>query len=63
MYFDGAMNLFEEVLNTTKQSYYEYFEDFKRIANILVNTETLGRFRKELNPQKPGAFRNSAKFL
>ena len=35
-YFDGAMTLFEEVLNTTKQSYYEYFEDFKRIANMLV---------------------------
>jgi hypothetical protein len=30
------MVLVEEILNTTKQFYYEFFEDFKRAANILV---------------------------
>lgn len=36
-FFDGVMILVEEILNTTKQSYYEYFEDFKRVSNLLVN--------------------------
>lgn len=38
------MMVVEEILNTTKQSYYEYFEDFKRCANILVSESTLRRY-------------------
>lgn len=40
-YFDGLMVLIEEIINTTKQSYYEYFEDFKRVANLLVTREVM----------------------
>ena len=57
------MVLFEEVLNTTKQSYYEYFEDFKRIANMLVSKDVLAKFRALLDPQRPNAMRNSARYL
>jgi hypothetical protein len=35
--FDGFLLFVEEVLNLTKQNYYEYFDDFKRCANMLVN--------------------------
>ena len=62
-YFDGAMVLFEEVLNTTKQSYYEYFEDFKRVANMLVSKDVLVRFRTLLDPKRPQAFRNASRYL
>lgn len=41
--FDGVITLVEQVLNNTKQSYYEYFEDFKRCADILVSEEVLQR--------------------
>ena len=57
------MVLFEEVLNTTKQSYYEYFEDFKRVANMLVSKNVLAQFRSLLDPSRPSALRNSARYL
>lgn len=62
-YFDGSFVFFEEVLNTTKQSYYEYFEDFKRVANMLVTKELLAKFRALLDPKRPHALRNSSRFL
>jgi hypothetical protein len=40
--------MIEEIFNTTKQSYYEYFEDFKRCANLLVEEHTLQNFYKIL---------------
>ena len=43
-FFDGVMVLIEEILNTTKQSYYEYFEDFKRVSNLLVSKDIMNRF-------------------
>lgn len=39
--FDGVITLVEQVLNNTKQSYYEYFEDFKRCADVLVSEKVL----------------------
>ena len=57
------MVLFEEVLNTTKQSYYEYFEDFKRVANMLVSKDVLAQFRSLLDPNRSSALRNSARYL
>ena len=38
------MVLIEEILNTTKQSYYEYFEDFKRVSNLLVSKRVMKDF-------------------
>ena len=57
------MVLFEEVLNTTKQSYYEYFEDFKRVANMLVSKDVLAQFRSLLDPNRSSALKNSARYL
>lgn len=61
--FDGLMSLIEEVFNSTKQSYYEYFEDFKRIANLLVNNKTLSRFYNIICQLSEPSFRNASKYL
>jgi hypothetical protein len=61
--FDGAMVLVEEILNTTKQSYYEYFEDFKRAANQLVDREVMQRFLDIILDRNEPSFRNAALFL
>lgn len=61
--FDGVMALVEEVFNTTKQSYYEYFEDFKRISNLLVSQEVMQRFLDIILDRHEPSFRNASAFL
>lgn len=62
-YFDGLMVLLEEIINTTKQSYYEYFEDFKRVANLLVSSPVMDRLLQVLlSPAEP-SFRNASRYL
>lgn len=36
--------MIEEVFNNSKQTYYEYFEDFKRLVNYLVSEAVLEKF-------------------
>lgn len=62
-FFDGVMILVEEILNTTKQSYYEYFEDFKRVSNLLVSKETMARFLELIVGQQEKSFRSACRFL
>jgi hypothetical protein len=62
-YFDGLMVLIEEIINTTKQSYYEYFEDFKRVANLLVTREVMGQMIEVLLLKQEQSFRNASKFM
>lgn len=57
------MVFLEEVLNTAKQSYYEYFEDFKRVSNHLVSDPVLSRFHAQLAKLKERSFSNSSRFL
>ena len=65
--FEGTIVFVEEVLNNTKQSYYEYFEDFKRCANVLVSEKVLSKlFEWIQNPEKrkePNVFKNSVTYL
>lgn len=62
-FFDGVMILIEEILNTTKQSYYEYFEDFKRVSNLLVSKEVMSRFLDIILANNEKSFRSASKFL
>jgi hypothetical protein len=62
-YFDGLMVLVEEIINTTKQSYYEYFEDFKRVANLLVTREVMQKLIDVLMLKQQPSFRNASKFM
>lgn len=57
------MVLVEEIINTTKQSYYEYFEDFKRVANLLVRREVMQQFVDVLLRREQASFRNASKFM
>ena len=63
MYFDGVMILIEELINTTKQSYYEYFDDFKRISKLLISKDIMKRFCDILLLKNEKSFRNVSKFL
>lgn len=62
-FFDGVMILVEEILNTTKQSYYEYFEDFKRVSNLLVNQDIMKRFLDVILGHNEKSFRSASRFL
>jgi hypothetical protein len=61
--FDGIMVLVEEILNTTKQSYYEFFEDFKRAANLLVDKDVMQRFLDIILERHEPSFRDASFFL
>ena len=63
MYFDGVMILIEDLINTTKQSYYEYFDDFKRISKLLISKDIMKRFCDILLLKNEKSFRNVSKFL
>jgi hypothetical protein len=60
--FEGFLTVFEEILSSAKQSYYEYFEDFKRCANIFVSQSTLAKFYSFLDADET-SFGNSAAYL
>ena len=53
----------EEIRNTTKQTYYEYFEDFKRCANILVSHQMLSKFYECVKSGEGSPFVNSVAYL
>jgi len=57
------MILVEELINTTKQSYYEYFDDFKRISKLLISKEIMKKFFDILLLKNEKSFRNVSKFL
>ncbi len=61
--FDGTLVLVEDILNTTKQAYYEYFEDFKRAANLLVSQGVMSRFFDILLERIEPTFRSASLFL
>ena len=61
--FDGTMVLVEDILNTTKQAYYEYFEDFKRAANLLVSQGVMSRFFDVILERNEPSFRSASLFL
>jgi hypothetical protein len=63
IFFDGAIVFLDEILNATKQSYFEYFEDFKRISNYLVSSEVMGRFYECLCKLEEPIFCNASRFL
>lgn len=60
--FDGFLATVEEIMNSTKQFYYEYFEDFKRCVSILVSEETLKKFVEKLDKNEI-SFKNSSSYL
>ena len=55
--------LLEEVFNSSKQTYYEYFEDFKRIVNVLTSAETIAKFHGILSETSETSFLNPTKYL
>ena len=57
------MILVEELINTTKQSYYEYFDDFKRISKLLISKDIMKKFFDILLLKNEKSFRNVSKFL
>ena len=57
------MSTIEEIFNSTKQSYYEYFEDFKRCADILVEEKTLLKFMEFLSSEDQVEFSNAISYL
>ena len=57
------MILVEELINTTKQSYYEYFDDFKRISKLLISKDIMKKFFDILLLKNEKSFRNVSKFF
>lgn len=53
----------EEIFNTTKQSYCEYAEDFKRAANQLVSQDVMQRFLDLILERNEPSFRSASLFL
>jgi hypothetical protein len=62
-YFDGVLILVEDIFNATKQSYYDDIDDFKRVANLLVNQDLMQRFLDVILDRYEPSFRSASVFL
>ena len=61
--FEGILIVIEEIMNITKQSYYEFFEDFKRCANVLVSEATLRKLFAFILESEGSSFTNALSYL
>ena len=57
------MYMMEEILNTTKSSYYEHFDDFKRCANFLIRQDSLRKFYSFLGKNVSDGFFGAVAYL